>query len=344
MPDETGAPRPATTLAIDLLPPDACIVAASRGISSISHLSGFFGGRNIVSPLSKGDAFIGWGNKPSGQKARAWALKYQKPFAILEDGFMRSVGLGKAGAPAWSIVIDEDGIYYDASKASRLESIIESGAWTGDPSIHRTALALWRKERLSKYNLGIDETLPSLSGKIILVDQVVGDESISGAGASETTFAHMIDVALAEHQASDLVVRTHPDVMAGKAKGYLTRVAQRYGIRISTDNLSPHAILDGARAIWTVSSALGFEAILRGVPVTTFGIPFYAGWGLSADRATTNAIAFTRRTRRVSIEELFAAAMLTYTRYAHPHTAQTLDFFSAAAHICEGREALRNKD
>jgi capsular polysaccharide export protein len=343
VPDETGATLAATGLAIDHLPQDARIVAGSRGISSITHLSGFFGGRKIVSPLSRGDAFIGWGNKASGQKARAWAVKYQKPLAILEDGFMRSVGLGKTGAPAWSIVVDEGGIYYDASKPSRLEGIIESGALTGDPAVHRAALALWRKERLSKYNIGADEAPSSLAGKIILVDQVAGDESISGASASETTFAHMIDAALAEHQASDLVVRTHPDVMAGKAKGFLTEGAQRKSIRISTENLSPHAILDAARAIWTVSSALGFEAILRGVPVTTFGIPFYAGWGLSTDRAPAGAIAFTRRTRRVTVEELFAAAMLTYARYVNPQTAQPLDFFAAAVHICEWREATRKK-
>lgn len=34
-----------------------------------------------------------------------------------------------------------------------------------------------------------------------------------------------------------------------------------------------------------MTSTLGFEALLRGKPVTCLGMPFYAGWGLTRDLA-----------------------------------------------------------
>ena len=43
-------------------------------------------------------------------------------------------------------------------------------------------------------------------------------------------------------------------------------------------------LMEGAVAVYTVSSQLGFEAILAGHRPQVFGQPFYAGWGLSEDR------------------------------------------------------------
>ncbi len=54
---------------------------------------------------------------------------------------------------------------------------------------------------------------------------------------------------------------------------------------------------------------------MRGIPVTVIGRPFYAGWGLTDDRSE-----HTRRLRKSSIDELYAAAYLLYPRYVHPQT------------------------
>lgn len=66
-----------------------------------------------------------------------------------------------------------------------------------------------------------------------------------------------------------------------------------------------------------MTSTTGFEALVRGVPVTTYGIPFYAGWGLTTDR-----IAIPRRTRRVTLAELVYAALIAYPRYVNPETGE----------------------
>ena len=39
-------------------------------------------------------------------------------------------------------------------------------------------------------------------------------------------------------------------------------------------------------AVYVVTSTMGFEALLVGKPVTTFGVPWYAGWGVTDDRVT----------------------------------------------------------
>jgi capsular polysaccharide export protein len=66
--------------------------------------------------------------------------------------------------------------------------------------------------------------------------------------------------------------------------------------------------------VWTMTSLLGFEALLRGNEVTTLGAPFYAGWGLTRDLGTIPA----RRTARPGLAGLVHAALIGYPRYLDP--------------------------
>jgi capsular polysaccharide export protein len=64
------------------------------------------------------------------------------------------------------------------------------------------------------------------------------------------------------------------------------------------------------------SSLAGFEALMRGKPVTVHGAPFYAGWGLTTDLGPMPA----RRTAKRTLDELVAATLLLYPRYLDPVT------------------------
>ena len=70
--------------------------------------------------------------------------------------------------------------------------------------------------------------------------------------------------------------------------------------------------LDWADHVVTITSLMGFEALMRGKRVTTLGRPFYSGWGLTDDLAPPG------RTRGLSLEELIAAALILYPRYIDP--------------------------
>lgn len=76
------------------------------------------------------------------------------------------------------------------------------------------------------------------------------------------------------------------------------------------------ALLDQVDAVWTMTSTLGFEALLRGVNVTCLGAPFYAGWGLTTDLGDVPE----RRTARPTLEGLAHAALIDYPRYFDPVT------------------------
>jgi capsular polysaccharide export protein len=336
---------------IDGLAPDALIVVTSRTLAEWPHVEALFGDRRVAyagtARAAEGaSALAGWGMGRTGGLARRLALSAGLPRLLLEDGFIRSVGLGKSGALTVSIVVDDLGIYYDASAPSRLEALLANPGWESDALISagsrlRDLLVI---ERLTKFN-HLPDRMPRLNraARVLLVDQVHGDRSIALAGASAATFQQMLAAALRERDANSLIVRVHPDVSAGRAKGHLVAAAKRAGITIIEGSINPHAVLDGVDEVWTVSSQLGFDALLRGKKVTTFGMPFYAGWGLAASRAADNvsAAALVRRSRERSVAELVAATFLLYCRYADPVTRQPLDAFAAADRLVDWRRRDR---
>src|SRR3546814_12144721 len=87
-------------------------------------------------------------------------------------------------------------------------------------------------------------------------------------------------------------------------------------------HLSP--ILNQCAKVYVVSSQVGFEAILRGKQVEVFGMPFYAGWGLTNDRQD-----IPRSQRHLSVEELFHAAFIRHSIYTNPEPSQLVEMEEA---------------
>ncbi|MDR5671096.1 capsular biosynthesis protein, partial [Burkholderia cenocepacia] len=63
--------------------------------------------------------------------------------------------------------------------------------------------------------------------------------------------------------------------------------------------------------VHTLSSLAGFDALLRGKMVCTYGLPFYAGWGLTDD----DLAPLPWRDRVLSLDMLVAGALLRYPLY-----------------------------
>lgn len=287
------------------------------------------------------DGVIGWGDKPLARIARRYAHIRKLPYWTLEDGFLRSVGLGKAGAPSVSLIADDLGIHFSAHAPSRLELLLQDGT-PGADLARAGKLREWIvHERLSKYNHlpeGNITLRPTRRKRILLVDQVVGDRSVAGSGANAETFLRMWRTARAESDA-DIIIKSHPDVVAGRAKGYLTSHARESRVQFIDSVVSPHSALDMVDEVWTVSSQLGLDALLRGMTVVTFGMPAYAGWGLTQDRAdsTIARAARARRTHRVGLDELAHAMLLQYSLYVDPVTRQPTTAEHAIERLLEWR-------
>ncbi|WEZ85802.1 capsular biosynthesis protein (plasmid) [Rhizobium sp. 32-5/1] len=288
----------------------------------------------LGSTLSPGiGGIVSWGGRIPAKTAIGIAHLRSLPHWNLEDGFLRSVGLGKAGSIPLSIIADDLGLPVDAGHPSRLERLIE------DPVLERNAASgkaireRLVQHKLSKYN-HLPHTPPKLERstrrRILLVDQVVGDVSVGRALGNAASFEQMLRDAVAS--GGQCLVRTHPDVMAGYCKGYLTEPAARTpGVIFVDDPVSVASILDVVDEVWTVSSQFGLDALLRGLPVRCYAVPFYAGWGLTQDKASEAAKAAIaqRRKARPTLDELVEVIFSLYPSYRDPVTWQPLHVLQA---------------
>ena len=218
----------------------------------------------LISSLDSIDTMLGWGRKKSYQRASRFAKQHGLRMLTLEDGFLRSLDSGKHSRYACSMVIDPIGIYFDAKQPSLLEQIIVEQTLSKAEQQHSGMLLQQiMTERLSKYNsTPKSATLTSLNldthtPHILLIDQVAGDQSIKGAGATKKSFANMLKVAKAQHPHAKIWVKAHP---AGKL-GYLTALSLPSDVQVITDAVNPIELLQAMAAVYTVSSHMGFEAL-----------------------------------------------------------------------------------
>ncbi|MEM7523111.1 MAG: capsular polysaccharide biosynthesis protein [Pseudomonadota bacterium] len=266
-------------------------------------------GWRVAPAIGPVDAIGVWGRRGVARRGHALSRLTGAPVLTLEDGFLRSAAPGPA--PVLSLILDDLGIYYDASRPSRLEALIAAGE--GDRHRAARGIARLRELRLSKYNAAPALAEP-LKDHVLVIDQTRGDASITGAGANAATFARMIAVAKAEHPGAEIVIRAHPETTLGRKPGHFSPADEGAGVRLMAASANPWDLIEGARAVYTVSSQLGFEALMAGRTVRCFGAPFYAGWGATDDEAA----APRRRDARRDVEQIFAAAYLDYPLYFDP--------------------------
>jgi capsular polysaccharide export protein len=264
------------------------------------------------------DCLYVWGHKKSGVLVRKRAGQASHSLKCLEDGFLRSVGLGGDAEP-WSVCVDDIGIYYDATTTSWLELLIKQPLEKNELERAIRVKHSWTKLRLSKYNGARDSPTPS-SPFVLVVDQTAGDLSIEYGLANRNSFHQMLEAALNDWPDHQIVIKIHPDVVAGRKLGHFSkRQLDNPRIRVCSDGGHPCSLLEGCTAVYVVTSQLGFEGLLWGKEVHVFGMPFYAGWGLTQDLLAAPA---RRVSSRPTLEKLIHAALIEYPRYINPETGQ----------------------
>jgi capsular polysaccharide export protein len=288
-----------------------------------------------VAALRPSDAIACWGVRPSQARVRRRAGRVGCPVWQFEDGFLRSIRPGRESP--LSLVFDRTGIYYDARRSSDLETrFLEAKIDERDRQQAKCAIAVLRRLRLSKYNCGSGAPAPvaGLTSRdagerlVVVVDQAHGDASIAGALAHDHSFDAMLAAAVAENPDATILVKAHPEKLSRRRPGYFDAVGSEGRIIVSHDRLNPWDLLERQPSVYTVSSLLGFEALMAGCRVSCFGAPFYAGWGLTDDR-----VEIPRRTRKLTLSELVHKTYLDYARYFDPWNRRPTDFFTAAEHL-----------
>ncbi|EOF7191661.1 capsular polysaccharide biosynthesis protein [Campylobacter jejuni] len=278
------------------------------------------------SKINKDDLFLGWGRKKSGLKAINLAKKYKAKFILLEDGFIRSLNLGVENSPSFSMVKDDIGIYYDATAPSKLENLLNTYEFK-DEEIKQAkkAIELIKKYKISKYNNNLnipDDYFQKDEKRVLIITQTANDASLEFGLAKDFKTVDMIKDAVKENPKSKIYIKIHPDVLSGKKQSDLDINSLPKECILITENFNPIALLEFFDKVYTKTSGMGFEALMQECECICYGMPFYAGWGLTKDKLERK-----RRMQKRSLEEVFYAAYILYAEYFNPYLNQKSNIF-----------------
>jgi len=257
---------------------------------------------------------------PEGASLAVWGMRdvpevLERNLSIIriEDGFLRSVGLGADLIQPLSWIADQRGIYFNAKYPSDLEILLANTVFEAELLSRASVL----KNRIvnagfTKYNTGTTQwQSPKTNKRIILVPgQVESDASIAYGAPEIKTNLRLLQTVRASHPDAYVVYKPHPDVVAGlRAKGKNEEDIKQWCDEVVIDAPMGDLLLT-IDEVHCLTSLTGFEALLRGKRVTCYGQPFYAGWGL-----TTDIVPLSRRVRHLTLEQLIAGALILYPRY-----------------------------
>ncbi|EAH8201332.1 capsular polysaccharide biosynthesis protein [Campylobacter lari] len=280
----------------------------------------------IYKNITKEDVFVGWGRKKSGLKAVELAKKYDVKFLLLEDGFLRSLNLGVENSPSFSIIKDDVGIYYDATAPSKLENILNTCEFsTKELEQSKKAIELIKKEKLSKYNNNLcvpKELFGSNEERVLIITQVANDASLKFGLADNFSTQDIINDAIKENPNAKIYIKIHPDVLSGKKQSDFDVQDLPSKCVIIKENYNPIELLSYFKKVYTKTSGMGFEALMLKRECVCYGMPFYAGWGLTQDKQVCK-----RRLKKRTLEEVFYAAYILYSEYFNPYLNQKSDIF-----------------
>lgn len=285
------------------------------------------------------DVLVVWGNRHADHVK---ALGPDARVLRMEDGFLRSVGLGSDSHVPASLVVDSRGIYFDPRTPSDLEHMLATAEFTEDELARAAAL----RQRIvvhevSKYNVAARATLAlpdAARGKdvALVVGQVDDDASVKLGTRDIGSNRALLRAVREARPAAYVVYKPHPDVTSGNRAGAIPATELRAHADLVVTDVGIAACLRAATEVHTMTSLVGFEALLRGLPVHVYGQPFYAGWGLTTDRHPHE-----RRFRNRSLDELVAATLLRYPRYVHPRTGRFTTPEAIVDHLVSAKRSAR---
>lgn len=277
---------------------------------------------------------------------KGFCLKYGISFSHVEDGFIRSLNLGALRVPPLSLAFDRQDMYFAAATPTDLEGILASYDFDADPDLMmraRSAISQMLDGGLSKYNSGASvnvETIygPKTAKRVLVVGQVERDASIAYGCSKPFTNNDLVRLARLENPDADIIYKPHPEVLNGIAPVGSNLNEVRGLANILTQDVSLSDSFHTIDHVYTITSLSGFEALLRGIEVTTVGCPFYAGWGLTDDRQPNG-----RRTRKLSVEQIFAAAYILYPKYFDPSTKSYIEIEDALRLLLRMRSSAQRE-
>ena len=301
---------------------------------------------------SKADIMIIWGMNMYYHNARTieMALATDTKLLIAEDGFIRSINnfVNKTIPSKYrnSISFTFSNLpHFFEDEITTLEYMLNNEKLKLDnKQIERAKYLIDKiiKNKISKYNHQpiYKPEIGKNKNKVLVIDQSYGDMSISYGWANEDTFKNMLEVAIKENYNADIIIKTHPDALvknSERAKCYyslddLERYEKRENIHLMSEEINPISLLEIVDKVYVCTSQLGFEALMMGKEVHVFGMPFYAGYGLTIDYQKCE-----RRTNLRTLEEIFYITYINYSYYVNPEKEERCEIEDAIDYLIKLR-------
>jgi len=259
----------------------------------------------------------------------------------IEDAFIRSVALGSGFAKPYSLSIDSRGIYFDPRKPSDLEYFLENNEFSKElleraKNIREEVVS----SKFSKYNHLTHQTIEvdrSRYKKVILVTGQVEDDMSIKFGAFGLNNSDLLQMVKERNPEAYIIYKPHPDVLSGNRVGHIHKDITNICANEVQTNISIDSCIAVSDEIHTLTSGAGFDALLRGKSVFTYGMPFYAGWGLTTDYRTCE-----RRNRALTLDELVGATLILFPRYISPKTGKFCEVEQTLQELKEEQERYFN--
>ncbi|MEM0950285.1 MAG: glycosyltransferase [Pseudomonadota bacterium] len=246
---------------------------------------------------------------------------------LVEQGFL-------ASAYSWShafrenaqthaclgYVYDDIAHYYMADYPNRLTQKLNSNQELSEQERTNARELIDRivSRKISKYNAQPFEAPRVTEGyarRVLVCDQSYADASTTYGRMSNLDFEQMLLAAILENPDAEILVKSHPDTSwePDKRKGYFSHLRSTGRVRILREPCNPYALFDLVDTVYVGTSQMGLEALFAGKKVVCFGVPFYAGWGLTDDRKLV-----AHRDRARTLEDIFHYFYVWYTIYQVP--------------------------
>lgn len=285
------------------------------------------------------DLIAVWGQSPTSHRGERVAAATGAQIVRVEDAWLRSLFPGRANkTPPMGLLLDFKGMHFDPALPSDLETLLATHPLDDTALLDRArgGIARLRDAHLTKYTAFDPATPVPDPGYVLVLDQTEGDAAVRASSADRNRFLEMLYYAQEQHPGARVLIKTHPETSGGYRAGYYTDADANDRVSLFSDPVSPHTLVEGAVAVYTVSSQLGFEAILAGHKPHVYGQPFYAGWGLTED-----AFPLDRRQRTLTRAQLFAAAMILYPTWYDPYRDRLCAYEDAVEALAADTRAWR---
>ncbi len=263
------------------------------------------------------------------EKLTEICASHNLPITRVEDGFLRSVGLGVNRSRPMSLAFDTRAMHFDRSKVSDLDTILNTHDFERDRRslqlADRVMTAL--KDGLTKYiSQGTGRSLAAELGLsadqkcILVIGQVEDDLSIKYGMEGFMNGNDFVRLVSENNPDATILYRPHPESIAACKPHYSNPADISDICHVIGPEWSLQESFAAASEAHTITSLAGLEAVVAGLTVHTYGMPFYAGWGFTIDHGLANVEG--KRCRQLSPREVVAAAYVLYPRYFHPETGE----------------------